>query len=271
MSAEKITSAQNPKIKNLKKLEKASERKARGLILIEGLREVVLANRAGYEIDSLFICEELIKEQKDYSLEDIRRKTQDTRQFTVSENVYHSLGYRETTEGIIATAKPKEHSLSLLPLRGPGGLILVIEAVEKPGNLGAMLRTCDAAGVDAVIICDTKTDLYNPNVIRSSVGTIFTNRIATGNTKDVIAWLKQYNISIFAAELSATEFYYGQDFKAASAIVVGSEATGLSEDWLRAADKRIKIPMLGEIDSMNVSASAAVLLFEAVRQRQRQI
>ena len=150
---------------------------------------------------------------------------------------------------------------------GLNPLLLVSEAVEKPGNLGAMLRTCDAAGVDAVIICDTKTDFYNPNVIRSSVGTIFTNHIATGNTKDVIAYLKQHNISIFAAELNATEIYYQQDFKGASAIVVGSEATGLSDDWIRAADKRIKIPMLGEIDSLNVSASAAVLLFEVRRQR----
>lgn len=267
MSAEKITSAQNPKIKNLKKLEKASERKAQGLILIEGLREAVLASRAGYEIDSLFICGELLRPQKDYPLSELKTQNSKLETYNISRAVYDSLAYRETTEGIIATAKPQEHSLqNLFP--EDNSLILVIEAVEKPGNLGAMLRTCDAAAVDAVIICDTKTDLYNPNVIRSSVGTIFTNRITTGNTKDVIAWLKQHNISIFAAELSAADLYYEQDFERASAIVVGSEATGLSEDWLKAADKRIKIPMLGEIDSLNVSASTAVLLFEVVRQRQ---
>ena len=266
MAPEKITSAQNPKIKNLKKLEKASERREQGLILIEGLREVVLAVCAGYEMDTLFICDEIFKDQEQYKLRDILHLGSAIKHYQVSTEVYNTVAYRETTEGIIATTKPKEHSLKNIAL-GANPLILVIEAVEKPGNLGAMFRTADAAGVDAVIICDTKTDLYNPNVIRSSLGTIFTNQVATGNTKDVIHWLKQNNISIFAAELSGAEMYYTQDYKTGSAIVVGTEATGLSEEWINAADKRIKIPMLGEIDSLNVSVSAAVLLYEAVRQR----
>jgi len=260
---ERISSPQNPKIKNLKKLEKASERREQNLILIEGLRETVLAHRAGYEIESLFVCEEILKEQKEYPLAEIL-KTKN--QFSISKAVYDSLAYRETTEGVIATAKPKELSLENLQLK-KNCLVLVIEAVEKPGNLGAMLRTCDAAGVDAVIICDAKTDVYNPNAIRSSVGTVFTNQIAVCETKQAIEFLKKNNITAYAAELSATKFHYQQNFKTATAIVVGTEATGLSDEWIKGADEKIKIPMLGEIDSLNVSVSAGILLFEAVRQR----
>jgi TrmH family RNA methyltransferase len=258
-----ITSVQNPKIKNLKKLEKASERRAQNLFLIEGQREVVLAHRAGYEIKELFVCEEILKDSKDYSFSELSIVNC---KLSISKSVYDSLAYRETTEGVIATARPKNHSLEKFSLK-KDSLILVIEAVEKPGNLGAMLRTCDAAGVDAVIICDAKTDLYNPNVIRSSIGTIFTNQIAVCETSEAIAFLKKNNITTFAAELGARKFHYEQNFKTPLAIAVGTEATGLSEEWMNAADEKIKIPMLGEIDSLNVSVSAAVLLFEAVRQR----
>ncbi len=259
---ERITSPQNPKIKNLKRLEKASERREQNLILIEGLREIVLAHRAGYEIESLFVCEEIFSDSKEYPFKELKGTNQ---QFSISKIGYDSLAYRETTEGIIATAKPKNHLLGNLLLKN-NALILVIEAVEKPGNLGAMLRTCDAAGADAVIICDAKTDVYNPNVIRSSIGTVFTNQIAVCETKEAIEYLKKNNIISYAAELSATKFHYEQNFKKATAIVVGTEATGLSCEWLNAADEKIKIPMLGEIDSLNVSVSAGILLFEARRQ-----
>jgi len=263
---EKISSPQNPKIKNLKKLEKASERREQNLILIEGLRETVLAHRAGYEIELLFICEEILKMDGEYSLAEIRNQKSEIRKFEITKAVYDSLAYRETTEGVIAAARPKNLSLENLQLK-KNCLVLVIEAVEKPGNLGAMLRTCDAAGVDAVIICDAKTDVYNPNAIRSSVGTVFTNQIAVCETKQAIEFLKKNNITTYAAELSATKFHYQQNFKTATAIVVGTEATGLSDEWINAAEEKIKIPMLGEIDSLNVSVSAGILLFEAVRQR----
>ena len=263
---ERITSVQNPKIKNLKKLEKASERREQKLILIEGLREIVLAYRAGYEIESLFVCEEILKRDGEYSLKEIL--TTDNRQRTteISKDVYDSIAYRESTEGIIATAKPKNNSLENLLLK-ENPLILVIEAVEKPGNLGAMLRTCDAAGVDAVIICDAKTDVYNPNVIRSSIGTVFTNQITVCETTEAINFLKKNKITTYAAELSAVKFHYEQNFKKAAAIIVGAEATGLSDEWMNAANEKIKIPMLGKIDSLNVSVSAGIILFEAVRQR----
>lgn len=260
---EKITSLQNPRIKNLKKLEKASERREQNLILIEGLRETVLALRAGYQIESLFICSEILKQDETYNLKAFPLTTT---VYHISKEVYDSLAYRETTEGVIATARPGNHELGKVKL-GKTPLILVIEGVEKPGNLGAMLRTCDAAHVDAVFICDGKTDIYNPNVVRSSLGTVFTLQIIVCETTEAIAFLKNNHIRIFAAELTNSNNYFVENMQHASAITVGTEATGLSQQWIDAADVRIKIPMLGQIDSLNVSVSAAVLLFEAVRQR----
>ena len=263
---EKITSLQNPKIKNLKRLEKASERREQNLILIEGLRETVLAQRAGYTITAVFVCEEILKEDDGYDLKALTKAASGIAIYHISKEVYDSLAYRETTEGVIATATPVKLSLDKIKLSDTP-LILVIEGVEKPGNLGAMLRTCDAAGVDAVLICDGKTDIYNPNVLRSSLGTAFTQQVIVCETPEAIAFLKKKGIRIFAAELTAASVYFSEKFKQPSAVVVGTEATGLSQAWIDAADARIKIPMLGKIDSLNVSVSAAVLLFEAVRQR----
>ncbi len=260
---ERISSTQNPKIKNLKKLEKTGERRKQNLILIEGLRETILAHKAGYKINELFICPEIFRDSTQYPLSELSAVNY---QQAISKSIYNSLAYRETTEGIIATAEPKIHPLESLRIK-ENPLILVIEGVEKPGNLGAMFRTCDAAGVDAVIICDSKTDLYNPNVIRSSIGTVFTNQVAVCETKEAILFLKRNSITTFAAELGAKKFHYEQNFKTATAIVVGTEATGLSKEWIETANEKIKIPMRGKIDSLNVSVSAALLLFEAVRQR----
>jgi TrmH family RNA methyltransferase len=259
-----ISSPQNPKIKALKKLDKASERREQGLFIIEGMRELCLADSAGYEITQLFICEELLTSSETYNLEKCAFKNIET--YTITKEVYESLAYRGTTEGVIATAHPKSHALAGLQLSDKP-LLLVIEGVEKPGNLGAMLRTCDAAGADAVIICNSATDLYNPNVVRSSIGTAFTNQVAIASTAEVIKYLYDRNIKTLAADLTATADHYHQDMTQALAIIVGEEATGLSQGWIDAADERVKIPMLGKIDSLNVSVSAAVLLYEAVRQR----
>ncbi len=260
-----ITSPQNPRIKALKKLDKAAERREQGVFAIEGMRELCLADAAGYEITQLYVCEELLKETDEYNL--AKCSLTGTEIFQITAEVYESVAYRGTTEGVIALARPQAHSLSDLQLHDRP-LILVIEGVEKPGNLGAMLRTCDAAGVDAVIVCDTKTDVYNPNAVRSSVGTVFTNQIAIAPAPDVIAWLVARQITSYAAELTATKPHYHMDFRTSTAIVVGDEATGLSPLWMHAASQHIKIPMLGRIDSLNVSVSAAVLLYEALRQRQ---
>ena len=187
---------------------------------------------------------------------------------SISKEVYQKLAYRDTTEGILAVAKSKPLELNNLNLKSKNPLILVAEAPEKPGNIGALLRTADAANVDAVIIANPKTDMYNPNIIRSSVGCVFTNKIATGSTKDVIHFLKDNNINIYCAALQASTDYHTQDYTKPTAIVVGTEATGLSDEWLKHATQNIIIPMQGEIDSMNVSVAAGILIFEAKRQRQ---
>ena len=258
-----ITSIQNTYIKELIQLkEKSRERKRSGSFLIEGLREITLAIKGGYELETILFYSEFI------SLSQITElKNQQIKCIEISKGVYQKLAYRGTTEGILAVAKSKNHDINNLELSTKTPLILVAEAPEKPGNIGALLRTADAAHVDAVIIANSKTDLYNPNIIRSSVGCIFTNQLVTGNTAEIISFLKAKHINIYCAALEASEAYHKQDFKKPTAIVVGTEATGLSETWLKNSNQNIIIPMQGEIDSMNVSVAAGILIFEAKRQR----
>ena len=258
-----ITSSQNTYIKQLVQLkDKSRERKKLGLFLIEGVREISLAIKGGYELETVLFYPELFSEEKrnDFINQEINI-------IEISKEVYQKLAYRDTTEGILAVAKTKPNSLDHLKLERKNPLILVAEAPEKPGNIGAILRTADAAHVDAVIIANPKTDLYNPNIIRSSVGCVFTNQIAVGSTNEIINFLKQNNISIYCAALQASVNYHTQDFTTSTAIVVGTEATGLSEEWLENSAQNIIIPMQGEIDSMNVSVAAGILIFEAKRQR----
>ncbi|WP_396192986.1 TrmH family RNA methyltransferase [Flavobacterium sp.] len=257
-----ITSSQNPFIKSLVQLqEKAKSRKQSGTFLIEGKREIELAIKGNYELETVLFLPELISEEQLSKLS----KSQ-INLIEINKEVYQKLAYRDTTEGIIAVAKTK--SLALQDLKLPENpLILVMESIEKPGNIGAMLRTCDAANIDAVIIANPKTDLYNPNIVRSSVGCLFTNQIATGSTEDVIQFLKEKNIAIFGATLQNSNFYHTQDYTIPTALVVGTEATGLTQAWRDAATQNVIIPMQGEIDSMNVSVASAILLFEAKRQR----
>jgi TrmH family RNA methyltransferase len=254
-----ITSPQNSLIRSLVQLqEKSRARRQSGQFLIEGRREISLAAKAGYAIDYILSDRTQIDE--------IGFSGLDAEHIAVSPEVYARLAYRDSTEGIIAVARAKKHLLS--DLHFPANpLVLVAEAPEKPGNIGALLRTADAAGIDAVIIANPKTDLYNPNIIRSSVGGIFTVPIATGGTNEIIAFLKARNISVYAAILQQAVSYDSIDYTPASAIVVGTEDTGLSEDWRKAATRNIIIPMHGAIDSMNVSVAAGILVFEAKRQR----
>lgn len=257
-----ITSIQNPFIKSLVLLqEKAKARKQSGTFLIEGKREIELAIKGNYEIETFLYLPELISIDQFTKLSNRQIDL-----IEINKEVYQKLAYRDTTEGIIAVAKTKSLQLSDLKL-GKNPLILVAEAIEKPGNLGAMLRTADAAKLDAVIIANPKTDFYNPNIVRSSVGCLFTNQIATGTTEEVIAFLKENNIAIYSATLQNSTYYHTQDYTTSSALVVGTEATGLSQQWRDEASQNIIIPMQGEIDSMNVSVASAILLFEAKRQR----
>ena len=241
--------------------EKAKARRQSGTFLIEGKREIELAIKGKYEIETLLFLPELI------SFEQITKSTNNQINcIEINKEVYQKLAYRDTTEGILAVAKTK--SLALSDLKLPENpLILVMESIEKPGNIGAMLRTCDAAKIDAVILANSKTDLYNPNIVRSSVGCLFTNQIATATTEETIAFLKEKNIAIFGATLQNSNSYHTQDYTIPSALIVGTEATGLTQPWRDNATQNIIIPMHGEIDSMNVSVAAAILLFEAKRQR----
>jgi TrmH family RNA methyltransferase len=257
----KITSTQNPKIKSLLALEKPRERKKQCLFIVEGAKEVRMALEAGYKIGNIFFCEERMNMEES---KDLLRN--DKLLIPVSPDVFDKIAVRESTGGILAVAEQKTHQLSdLLLSKNP--LILILEAVEKPGNLGAILRTADAAGVDAVIICDPQTDFYNPNVIRSSVGCVFTKQIASASSEETIAWLKKNNVQIFCTYLKASRPYHEVDYTNPSAIVMGTEATGLSNLWVKNSDANIIIPMQGKIDSMNVSNAAAVVVFEAMRQR----
>jgi len=258
-----ISSLQNPLVKQWIALkEKSRSRKRTGLFLIEGKRELSLAIKGNYTIVTLLFYSDLFSESEanaisHYNIEIIE----------ITKEVYQRLAHRKTTEGVIAVAKTKELSLNSLKIDNKNPLILVVEAPEKPGNIGALLRTTDAANVDAVIIANPKTDLYNPNIIRSSVGCVFTNQITTGSTSDIIKYLKDTNIDIYCAALQTSVDYHTQDFTKPTAIVVGTEATGLSNEWLQNSTQNIIIPMQGEIDSLNVSVAAGILIFEAKRQR----
>lgn len=258
-----INSTNNSFIKQLVLLkDKSRQRKKTGQFLIEGKRELSLAIKGGYKIDTLLFFPDLFSESEakamaQYGIDIIE----------ISKEVFQKLAHRDTTEGVIAVVKSKSHELKKLLLKSKNPLILVAEAPEKPGNVGALLRTADAANVDAVIIANPKSDLYNPNIIRSSVGCVFTTEIAMASTEDAIAFLQKYNFNIFSAILQESKPYHTLDYTLPTAIVVGTEATGLTQDWREAATQNISIPMQGVIDSMNVSVAAGILIFEAKRQR----
>ncbi|MAB39836.1 MAG: rRNA methyltransferase [Aequorivita sp.] len=261
-----ITSFQNPLIKQIVLLqEKSRERRKTQLFVIEGLREISLAIKGGYLLKTVLFCSEIVSEEEIYILKETGDN--ETEFIEISSEVYEKLAYRSSTEGVLAIAYSKTLELADLQLATKNPLILVAEAPEKPGNIGAILRTADAANVDCVIIANPKTDMFNPNIIRSSVGCLFTNRIATGSTSEIISFLKESKINIYCAALQASVNYDTLDFKKPTAIVVGTEATGLSEEWLQNSTQNIIIPMQGEIDSMNVSVAAGILIFEAKRQR----
>ena len=259
---QQITSLQNPLVKYLFTLtQKSKQRKEQQQFLIEGKREISLALEAGYLIEQLFICPDILSEAEVEKLFSGYKCT------AISTQVYEKLTYRSSTEGILALAQCKNHALSGVEFQKAHPLVLVAEAPEKPGNIGALLRTADAAGVDAVYIANPKTDLYNPNIIRSSVGTVFTVPIFMGSSEEIRSHLQQQGFAIYCAALTASQPYDKVSYKGRTAIVVGTEDTGLSPTWLKASTQNIIIPMQGKIDSMNVSVSAAILIFEAVRQR----
>lgn len=288
MRIETITSAQNRKVKELLTLvEKSKARSAAGLFVVEGQRELGHCLDAGFIPETLFICGDVMAVQNNavngaktgHLTENIEGKEGLDALIAKAEALnprlgvvqipaflYEKVAYRGSTEGIIAEVHSVPRSLEDLRL-GERPLVMVLESVEKPGNLGAVLRSADAAGADAVIVCDPLTDIWNPNLIRSSVGAVFSVPVAVCTSADAIAFLKKRGIHILTAQLQDSEWYYDTDMTGATALVMGTESTGLTQAWRDSADAHIKIPMLGRLDSLNVSVSAAVLLYEAVRQR----
>jgi RNA methyltransferase, TrmH family len=260
---ERITSHQNPKIKNLLKLHKASERKAQQLFLVEGLKEIKLALGTMYHLHSLFWCSGLGLSEK--TISDLVTGNADINEITPE--LFKKVAYREGSDGLLAVFHQKKLNLHELVIE-KNPLIVVIESVEKPGNLGAILRTADAAAVSAVIICDPKTDIFNPNIIRSSVGCLFTNKIVTCTNNEALKWLKEHQLKIYASAIdSQAQPYHLVNLNTPAAVVFGSEADGLTDFWMKNCDSKIIIPMLGTIDSLNVAASVAVIIYESMRQR----
>ena len=253
-----ITSTQNARVKHIVALQqKSSLRREEGLFVVEGQREIEHCIACGYEVKELFVLDSL-------------KYSGNMPATIVTPQVYEKIAYRGSTEGILAIVKCKKHDLSLLAHHlslKTNPFIVVLESVEKPGNLGAILRTAEAANVDAVIVCDPLTDLYNPNVIRASIGGIFCVPCVACTSQECISFLKEHKIRILTAQLQDSYDYYDYDMSRATAIVMGTESTGLTDIWRQAADVHIRIPMLGRLDSLNVSVSAAILMYEAVRQR----
>lgn len=267
-----ITSLQNPKVREVILLsQKARERAAKGLFVVEGVRELLACLESGFRLDTVFHCPDILAKEQ---LREIMPGPENgVRLFGVTEEVYARMAYRAGTEGVIAVARAKERTLAEIAKNGletkGRPLVIVAEKVEKPGNIGAILRTADACGASAVLLCDCPTDLYNPNLIRASLGGVFTQNIAVCTSEEAIYFLKKNNIVIYTAQLQDSVPYYETDMRRPCAIVMGSEADGLTRMWREASDQKIMIPMLGALDSLNVSVSAAVLCYEALRQRRQ--
>jgi RNA methyltransferase, TrmH family len=272
----KITSLTNPRVKHIVALrDKKSQREADGLMLVEGFEEVSLALASGIKPQTLLYCPALFRKGDDATLVELIKNTS-AELIEVTLPVFDKMAYRDGPDGwLIVVAKPsfKLEGLQVGRLVERAALLVVAEAVEKPGNFGAMLRTCDAAGVDAFISCDPVADLSNPNVVRSSVGTYFSVPITEASNAETLAWLRQHAIKIVAttpnpaADGTLPMEYTAADLTQPVAILVGTEKFGLSEFWLSNADLRVRIPMLGRVNSLNVATSAALVIYEAVKQR----
>ncbi|CAN5538648.1 RNA methyltransferase [soil metagenome] len=265
----KITSPQNPHVKDVIKLAKHQEREARRVTVVEGLREVSRALENGIMPIEAYLCPELARGDAVtlmvHRLQELELKRQ-LNLFEVTPAVFAKLAYRDDSDGVLIVIPYLQRTLNQLPLR-PSPFLAVIEGVEKPGNFGAILRTADAVGVDGVIVCAGATDLHNPNVVRASLGALFTVPVVEAPTTDAIAWLRHHKIRIIAATPEAHVRYTAVDMTGPVAIVMGSEANGLGATWLAAADETVSIPMHGAADSLNLATSTALLLYEVIRQR----
>ncbi len=256
-----ISSPSNPKIKWVKSLHKNSTRRKEGVFLVEGAKEITLALDGGYLLHTLFVCPEVSGQDSTFASS---RSVPDA--YTITRECFEKISYRSGSDGLLAVFQAKERTLNELNF-SDNPLFIVVEAVEKPGNLGAIIRTADGCGADAVIVCDEKADIYNPNAIRSSVGTLFTTQIAVTDNQSLLNFLGQHEVSAFGATLSsASKLYTDVDLTRPLALILGAEHEGLSEFWQDNSEP-IMIPMNGVNDSLNVSNAAAILAYEVVRQR----
>lgn len=258
----KITSLQNDRVKDARRLQNRRARDESGLFLIEGYRELFRAAQSGVQIEELFFCRELFLGINE---EELIEKCQGAAMMEVSESVFRKLSYRDRPDGLLAVARKMQCSLE--DLDPESGFFLVAEAIEKPGNLGAMMRSADGAGAGGVIVCDRCTDIYNPNVVRASVGTLFTRPVVEAGGQEVLAWLKGNGFQIVAATPAANRDFTEVDLSGKVALVVGTEQLGLTEMWMEAADICVSIPMCGVADSLNVSVAATLLMYETLRQK----
>lgn len=256
---------QNPRVKEAVALRERRERNKTDRFLIEGYRENLRALEGNWEIESLFICKELfLGSNEEHLIEKIAKRG--TKIYPCDEKVFKKISYRDRPDGLLAIAPQLHRSLDSLNLK-KNPFLVVAEAIEKPGNLGTILRSSDAVGLDALIAADPCTDIYNPNVVRASVGTLFTVPVVEAGGKETLSWLKENKIAILAATPSATKEFTKVDLRGPIAIAVGTEQLGLSPLWMENADIQVKIPMNGVADSLNVAMATTLLLYEAIRQR----
>ena len=264
---ETITSLQNPRLKALAKLKKRRERDETDQFLIEGYRELKRALDAGVKVETLLFSEELFLGENEPALIE-QARAGGAEVLSVSAGPFSKLSYRDRPDGLMARARMMHAKLSDICFsKEKPPFLLIAEAIEKPGNLGSILRSADAAGVDGVIVCDRCTDIYNPNVVRSSVGTLFTQPVVEASSEETFAYLREHQIQVLAATPAATLEFTKASLIGPVALAVGTEQLGLSEKWLKGSDICVRIPMCGVADSLNVSAATTLLLYEVLRQR----
>ena len=263
-----LTSVQNPLVKQVMDLRERREREKTGLFLIEGYREILRASEGNWIFQKLLICPELFLGSNEESLIQMIA-SRGTTVISVSEKVFRKISYRDRPDGLLCIAPQKNETLhTFKPKNLKNSLYVVAEAIEKPGNLGTILRSSDAVGVSGLIVCDRCTDIYNPNVVRASVGTLFTVPTIEAEGKETLQWLKSQGIAILAATPKADCLFTKADLSGPLAIALGTEQLGLSDLWMDNADCQVRIPMNGAADSLNVAMAATLLLYEALRQRQ---
>jgi len=262
-----ISSLQNPRVKQVVRLRDRRDRDRDGLMTIEGYRELLRAQENGYPVEEVLFCPEMFRGENEFPLLEMLRAS-GARITQVAAHVFRKMAYRDRPEGVLGIAPQIRSGINDLRV-GAWPFLVVAEAIEKPGNLGTILRSADATGVDGLVLCDRCTDLFNPNVVRASTGMLFSVPIAEASSAEALAWLRERGIAVLAATPHAEQLYTDVDMTQPLAVVVGAEQYGLSDVWMREADIQVRIPMLGQADSLNVATATTLLLYEVVRQRSR--